>query len=80
MSRWEVETMTYAAEGIQPGWTVWSSDGEELGTVVSVDSQTIHVKKSGLLGGKVDVPRTAVDEVEIGRVELSMTKDELAAG
>jgi hypothetical protein len=71
--------MTYAGEAIQPGWTVWASDGEELGTVVSVDPETIHVKKTGLLGGKLDVPRTAVDEVETGRVELSMTKKELSS-
>jgi len=70
---------TYASEGIQPGWSVWASDGEELGTVVSVDQEMIHVKKGGLLGGQIDVPRTAVDEIETGRVELSMTKRELAS-
>jgi hypothetical protein len=70
---------TYASEGIQPGWSVWASDGEELGTVVSVDQETIHVKKGGLLGGQMDVPRTAVDEIETSRVELSMTKKELAS-
>jgi hypothetical protein len=70
---------TYASEGIQPGWSVWASDGEELGTVVSVDHEMIHVKKGGLLGGQIDVPRTAVDEIETGRVELSMTKKELAS-
>jgi hypothetical protein len=71
--------MTYAAEGIQPGWTVWASDGEELGTVVSVDSEAIHVKKGGLLGGQIDVPKSAVDEIETGRVDLSMTKKELTS-
>ena len=69
----------YASEGIQPGWSVWASDGEELGTVVSVDQQTIHVKKGGLLGGQIDVPRSAVDEIETGRVDLSVTKKELAS-
>ena len=63
---------------IQPGWTVWASDGKELGTVVSLDPQTIVVKESRFLGGKITVPRDAVDEVETGRVELSMTKSELA--
>lgn len=67
----------YEAEGIQSGWTVWASDGKELGTVISVDPQTILVKESGLLGGKLEVPRDAVGEVEIGRVELSVTKQEL---
>jgi len=69
--------MTYAAEEIQLGWTVWASDGKELGTVVSVDSKVIVVKEGGILGGKIEVPRTAIDEVETGRVELSMTKQEL---
>ena len=72
--------MTFGTDmSIQPGWTVCASDWEELGTVVSVDAQTIHVKKGGLLGGQLDVPRTAVEEVESGRVELSMTKRELAS-
>ena len=69
--------MTYAAEEIQLGWTVCASDGKELGTVVSVDPKVIVVKESGILGGKIDVPRTAIGEVETGRVELSMTKQEL---
>ena len=70
--------MTFSADmTIQPGWTVCASDGEELGTVVSVDSDVIHVKKGGLMGGQYDIPRDAVDEVETGRVELSMTKNEL---
>ena len=64
---------------IQPGWTVWASDGKELGTVVSLDPQTIVVKESGFLGGKINVPRAAVDEIETGRVELSMTQADLKA-
>ena len=68
--------MTFAGE-VQVGWTVWSSDGENLGTIVSIDPQTISVKQGGLLGGKLDIPRTAVEDVETGRVELSMTKQEL---
>jgi hypothetical protein len=68
--------MTYAGEAIQVGWSVWASDGEELGTVVSTDPQTITVKQGGLLGGKLAIPRTAIEEVEEGRVELSITKSE----
>jgi hypothetical protein len=66
-----------AETAIQPGWSVWASDGKELGTVVSLDAQTIVVKENGLLGGKLNVPRAAVDEVETGRVELSMTAADL---
>ena len=69
--------MTYAGEAIQVGWSVWASDGEELGTIVSTDAQTLTVKQGGLLGGKLSIPRTAVEEVEEGRVELSMTKQEV---
>ena len=70
--------MTFQSDlTIQPGWTVHAADGEELGTVVSIDADEIHVKKGGLLGAQYDIPRDAVDEVETGRVELSITKSEL---
>jgi hypothetical protein len=39
----------------------------------------MKVKKRGLLGGEVQVPRDKVDEVETGRVELVLTKDEVDA-
>jgi hypothetical protein len=68
-----------AGVGIQPGWTVWSSDGKELGTVISLEPTMIVVKENGILSGKIEVPRTAVEEVETGRVDLSMTKQELKA-
>jgi hypothetical protein len=68
-----------AATTIQPGWTVWASDGKELGTVISLDPQTIVVKESRFLGGKINVPRDAVEEVEPGRVELSMSEADLKA-
>jgi hypothetical protein len=45
---------------------------------VALDPETIHVKRGGLRGGEIAVPRTAVDEVETGRVDLSMTKQELS--
>ena len=68
-------------QSIQPGWSVMASDGEDLGTVVSVDPSNIHVKKGGLIGSSVmDIPRSYVDEVETGRVELSVTKSELKSG
>jgi hypothetical protein len=63
-------------EEIQPGWTVFGSDGEELGKVVAVDAMTLRVKKGGLLAREVSVPRSSVADVETGRVELSLTKRE----
>jgi hypothetical protein len=72
--------MTFAnTEPIQPGWVVWTSDGTELGTVIATDQTSFRVKKSGLRGGEVTVPRAAIDEVETGRIELKLSKDELAS-
>ena len=64
-------------EMIQPGWTVVDAEGADLGTVVDATGPEIRVKKGGLMGGEVSVPREAVAEVETGRVELNRTKREL---
>ncbi|MEA2677706.1 MAG: hypothetical protein QOJ81_1847 [Chloroflexota bacterium] len=69
--------MTIFAEEIQPGWRVIDATGEELGVVISVDREIISIQRRGLLGGVWHAPRDAVDEVETGRVELSLRKDEL---
>jgi uncharacterized protein DUF2171 len=68
-------------DSIQPGWTVWSSDGAELGQVIQVGPDEIKVKKGGLLSSKeMTFPRSAVRETETGRVELDLTKSEAEAG
>ena len=64
-------------EMIQPGWTVVDANGEEIGTVVNATGPELIVKKSGLLGGEVHVPRDAITEVETGRVEINRTKGDL---
>jgi hypothetical protein len=69
--------MAFSAEQIQPGWRVNDANGEELGTVISVDSETISIQRLGLLGGVWRAPTSAVREIETGRVELSLRKDEL---
>ena len=69
--------MTLDLYEIQPGWTVVDANGDEIGTVISAEGTEIVVKKSGLLGGELRVPRAAVAEVETGRVELSRAKNEL---
>jgi len=70
--------MDVQVEMIQPGWTVFAADGQELGVVVSVEHGTLTIKKRGLLGMKeFHVPSKAVTDVETGRVELSMTKQEV---
>jgi hypothetical protein len=67
-------------EAIQSGWSVWTADGTELGIIIAVEPTELRVKKNGLLGGEVTIPRTAVDEVETGRVEISLTKKEATQG
>lgn len=72
-------TTQFDSEMIQTGWTVWTADGQELGTIIATDPTSLRIKKRGLLGGEVRVPRDKVDEVETGRVELVLTKDEVDA-
>ena len=47
--------------------------------VIATDPTSFRVKKSGLRGGEVTVPRAAIDEVETGRIELKLSKDEVAS-
>jgi hypothetical protein len=68
--------MDVQIESVQPGWTVVSADGEEVGTVARVEGGTIYVKKGGFLGGELAIPSSACRDIETGRVELSMTKKE----
>jgi len=74
------EVMTYVErESIQPGWSVWASDGEQLGDVIRVEPESIIVKKGGLIPREMAVPRDTVVDVETGRVEIGMTRSELEA-
>jgi hypothetical protein len=69
--------MRLFADEIQPGWRVIDVNGEELGTVISVDSETISIQRLGLMGGVWHAPTSAVREIETGRVELSLGKADL---
>lgn len=61
------------AEGaIQPGALVLGSDGGEVGSVVAVAADAMTVKKKGLLGGQVRIPRSLVRHAEEGHVELQI--------
>jgi hypothetical protein len=64
-------------ETIQPGWNVVDANGEDIGTVIQAEGGEITVKKSGLLGGQINVPTDAVAEVETGRVEINRAKGDL---
>ena len=70
--------MTLQLEEIQPGWTVVDASGEELGTVIGVEGDALRIKKKGLMGGEWRAPRDSIGEVETGRVELRLTKNELS--
>jgi hypothetical protein len=72
-------TTDFDKEMIQTGWTVWTADGQELGTIIATDPTSMTVKKRGFRGGEVQVPRDKVEEVETGRVELAMTRSEVEA-
>ena len=52
--------MNIDIETIQPGWTVVDANGEDIGTVIEAEGTEITVKKSGLLGGQINVPTDAV--------------------
>jgi preprotein translocase subunit YajC len=71
--RGEVRVQKIQADMIQPGWEVWTSGGEMLGRVVRIEGSTLAVKKEGLLGGEILVPRDAVRDVEERRVEVELS-------
>ena len=57
---------------IQPGAIVLGSDGDEVGSVVSVTPQAMVVKKKGFFGGHFENPRSLVRQAEEGHVELDV--------
>ena len=68
-------------ELVQPGWEVWTSDGAMLGRIIRIEGPTLTVKKEGILGGEAFVPRDSIREVEEGRVEITLSREEaMAAG
>jgi hypothetical protein len=69
--------MRLFADEIQPGWRVIDANGEELGTVLSVDRETISIQRLGLMGGVWHAPVASVRDVETGRIELAMSKADL---
>jgi hypothetical protein len=69
--------MSLQLEEIQPGWTVVDASGEELGTVIGIDSDAIRIQRKGLTGGVWTAPRDSVAEVETRRVELRLKKQDL---
>jgi hypothetical protein len=68
------------ADMIQPGWEVIDSEGESLGTITRLEGDEVVVKKGGLLGGEYRFQRSSIEEAETGRVQLSMSRQQLEAG
>jgi len=66
-------------DSVQPGWTVWTTDGKKLGQVIAADQQEFQVKKEGLLGGTLSIPKSAVTDVETGRVEVDLAEANAAS-
>ena len=63
---------------IQPGWKVVDANGDDVGTIVEADGPELTVKKGGLFGGDIHIPRESVVEVETGRVEIDRAKSDLS--
>jgi hypothetical protein len=65
---------------VQPGWNVYTADGDELGTVKEVSESLVRVRKRGLLGGTISVGPDDIASVEPDHVSLARTREELDAG
>jgi CheY-like chemotaxis protein len=64
---------------IQPGWKVYTSDGQEIGDVAEVAISYIVVEMDFLVRRDLYVPASAIASVTSDRVELSMPKDAVDA-
>jgi hypothetical protein len=65
-------------DGLAQGNSVFSSDGEKLGTIAAVHSDAIHVEKGFFFVKDYSIPVSAIDRVETenGDVYLNVTKDQ----
>ena len=61
------------ADMVQPGWEVWTTNGQKLGHVTRIEGSSLAVKKEGILGGEAIVPRDAIRSVEERRVEVDLS-------
>jgi hypothetical protein len=62
---------------VQPGWDVYSSEGDDIGDVAEVAPQYIRIHKGSLFRGNLYVPRTAITRVEDRGVWLNVPKSEI---
>jgi uncharacterized protein (TIGR02271 family) len=64
---------------IRPGWQIVGSDGENIGTVASVEEDYFVVSEGFFFPSERYIPAAAVRAVEEGTVLLSVSKDEIDA-
>jgi hypothetical protein len=69
--------MAFPPMEVQPGWKVYTSDGQEIGTVVALSPETMRVKMRGFLAGQQEIPKSMIAETETGRVELNVSKADM---
>jgi hypothetical protein len=62
---------------VQPGWDVYSSEGDDIGDVAEVAPHYIRIHKGSLFRGNLYVPRTAITRVEDRGVWLNVPKSEI---
>jgi hypothetical protein len=64
--------MQLEASLIQPGWEIYSSDGERVGKVSAVDDDHLEMELEVLGGSALAIPFDAVVAADDGRVELDV--------
>ena len=62
---------------IQPGWEVYTADGESLGEVDSVGDTSFTVAGMAGSGGVLEVAFDDVESADDGRVTLMLSRDEI---
>jgi uncharacterized protein (TIGR02271 family) len=64
---------------IRLGWKIVGADGEDLGTVASIEEDYFVVSEGFFFPSERYIPATAVRAVEEGTVHLAVSKDEIDA-
>jgi hypothetical protein len=64
--------MELEANVIQPGWEIYSSDGERVGTVSAIEEDHLEMELEVLGGSALAIPFDAVTSADSGRVELDV--------
>ena len=63
---------------IQPGWSVYDADGELVGRVGEVSDMSFTIETTGLVEATTGVGFDQVESADDGRVDLSVSGDDLA--